>query len=117
MMVFVYSLLIATGLLLVLMACTVNLMVDQLIENTMISVAYGEPLSNYLLEILAVMSGGTILIVPIWFQLTLGAVGCLALWIGVQGIIFRSEGVSIKVMLTKEYWIQRQKSFKYDPYA
>lgn len=113
---FLYCFLSAAGALMVIVSLTINLYVDRLIESTTVAIANGAPINNFLLEIMAVMSGGTLMIIPFWLQLTIGIAGSLIAWIGVQGLVLAWEGLSITTLFTRDYWTKRQNSFTYDPF-
>lgn len=111
-----YSAIATLGALLLFVALTINTKVDMLISNTMISVAYGTPLSTFKNEILAIMSGGKLLIVPWGYQLSVTVLGSFLLWLGVQGFLLHRNGLSLRELLKKDYWLRFHRKLTYDPY-
>jgi len=110
----IFSAMVCVGIVAVLFSVTVNLFVDDIVNATNLSVVLGEPIETYKLEIMAIMAGGKLLIVPLWLQITAGSIGCLLVWLGVQGFILNGQGLSLKEILTLRFWTRVQAKFVYD---
>lgn len=111
----IYSALIAAGILAVIVSLTINLQVDKIIAGTNLKVLLGVPIEQYRNEILALVSGGRLLIVPLWMQMTAGFIGCFLAWLGVQGIMLERQGFGIIELLKPKFWISPQLSLSYNP--
>lgn len=110
----IFSAMILVGIIAFLFSVTVNLYVDDIVQGTNLSVVLGEPIEKYRLEIMAIMSGGKLLIVPLWIQITVGSIGCLLVWLGAQGFILKSQGLDLKEVATLKFWTKVQAKFVYE---
>jgi hypothetical protein len=111
----IYSALITAGLILIFVALTINNGVDDLIVNTAISVAFGTPLTDYKDELMAIMAGGKLLVIPLEYQLSVGFLACFMIWIGAQGFCLDKKGLGLSEILKKKFWTEFQNKFYYEP--